>query len=660
MSLAALILFVAIPAKANAAVLYDSGFSGSEAEVAQNTRAAQQFTPTTSGTASFVSFAAYAYCCPGGPDGPAPFTLRIHEDLNNHPGTQIGLASGTVSDNAGEGIGSCLSLIGNPILSSSQKYWFVLEAHAKRFQWYRGQTGGGLFRTSTDGSTWSAATQDSFSAWVSDTGCSPHATTNPAKSTTIGDMYIKSGASTFNSITIGNDGAANLSVTGQTITGANASSFRVLNNDPNGVPPGQPVTYPRTLGPGGGGVIFLYPTCDGSGQEGERRATLTISTNDPTQPTISWDLFCIIDNTPPTIQFTNNPTGRAGWHLTNPAPLRVQGIDPQPGAGVKRIYCEDGDGGGTWLHNSGSVADFLIAGEGVHSIYCEGTDVANNTSALGAALASVAIDSIAPNATPVSGPEEATTATAASFEFTTSDASPGSGVQEIECSLDSGPYTACTSPASRSGLADGEHTFRVRVRDVAGHYDATPASWTWRVDTTPPDTTLTGGPPDFTKARTASFNPPAGSDGGVGVARVECSLDGAAFTVCPAPPVYSALTEGRHILRARAVDLLNHVDPTPAISSWIVDLTKPVISKLKARKRSLSYRSSEAAAVTVVLERFDRGRFVKEKTFKRRARDGGNKLRLPRSLAAGRYRASITAVDRAGHKSKRKRLSFRL
>jgi hypothetical protein len=73
------------------------------------------------------------------------------------------------------------------------------------------------------------------------------------------------------------------------------------------------------------------------------------------------------------------------------------------------------------------------------------------------------------------------TTTAASLAFTSSK--PGSA---FHCSLDAGPFAACTSPASLSGLAQGAHTFAVRAISPAGVPDDTPATRTWTVDTLPP------------------------------------------------------------------------------------------------------------------------------------------------------------------------------
>ena len=62
---------------------------------------------------------------------------------------------------------------------------------------------------------------------------------------------------------------------------------------------------------------------------------------------------------------------------------------------------------------------------------------------------------------------------------------PGSGspIASFECQLDAGPWVACTSPWSYTGLPNGSHTFRVRAIDAAGNVDdVTPATFTWVVN----------------------------------------------------------------------------------------------------------------------------------------------------------------------------------
>src|SRR5207249_9640427 len=56
-----------------------------------------------------------------------------------------------------------------------------------------------------------------------------------------------------------------------------------------------------------------------------------------------------------------------------------------------------------------------------------------------------------------------------------------------------------------SGLTDGQHTFQVRAVDKAGNTDLSPASFSWLVDTTPPETSITSHPTDPSGSSSASF-----------------------------------------------------------------------------------------------------------------------------------------------------------
>jgi len=100
--------------------------------------------------------------------------------------------------------------------------------------------------------------------------------------------------------------------------------------------------------------------------------------------------------------------------------------------------------------------------------------------------------------------------------------------------------------------------------------DASPASYTWVVDTTAPDTTITANPTHLTISHSASFSF-TGSDGsGSGVASFECSLDAAAFAACTSPQSYTSLHFGPHRFKVRAIDTLGFVDASPAVYYWVI------------------------------------------------------------------------------------------
>ncbi len=94
------------------------------------------------------------------------------------------------------------------------------------------------------------------------------------------------------------------------------------------------------------------------------------------------------------------------------------------------------------------------------------------------------VDKTAPDTSITATPALLTTSTSANFSYTGSDT--GSGVASYQVKLDAASFATGTSPTAYTSLVDGSHTFQVRAVDAAGNVDASPASYTWVVDTTPP------------------------------------------------------------------------------------------------------------------------------------------------------------------------------
>jgi hypothetical protein len=174
------------------------------------------------------------------------------------------------------------------------------------------------------------------------------------------------------------------------------------------------------------------------------------------------------------------------------------------------------------------------------------------------AVASVA-DGAPPETTISAGPAAVTKSAAALFRFTANEPA------TFECSLDGQAFAPCTSPLQLSGIAPGTHTFRARAVDAIGA-DPTPATRTWRVDRTRPDTTITGGPPGSTTARRAVLRFRSSEAGST----FECKLDGRPWTACTSPLTLRGLGRAQHTFRVRAVDRAGNVDQTPATRRWLV------------------------------------------------------------------------------------------
>jgi len=173
-------------------------------------------------------------------------------------------------------------------------------------------------------------------------------------------------------------------------------------------------------------------------------------------------------------------------------------------------------------------------------------------------------DTTAPETTILTGTAGPQATGTATFTFTANETA------TFQCRIDGGPYLPCTSPKTYSGLTDGAHTFDVRAKDTAGNVDATPASASWSVDTTPPQTTITSGPPATTTDTTAQFTFSASE-----VATFQCRLDGGAWATCSSPAALSGLALGAHTYEVRAIDGLGNIDATPAQRTWTIEAVAP-------------------------------------------------------------------------------------
>ena len=166
----------------------------------------------------------------------------------------------------------------------------------------------------------------------------------------------------------------------------------------------------------------------------------------------------------------------------------------------------------------------------------------------GGSLGANPVDTTPPETTITGGPDEVTTATSATFTFTSNEAG-----STFECRLDAAAFAVCTSPRTLTGLAAGSHSFEVRAIDSADNTDPSPASLSWvinQTDTTPPETTITGGPDEVTSATSATFTFTSSESGST----FECRLDAAAFAVCTSPRTLTGLAAGSHSFEVRAID----------------------------------------------------------------------------------------------------------
>ncbi|MEI7890178.1 MAG: hypothetical protein WCI34_07690, partial [Actinomycetes bacterium] len=161
----------------------------------------------------------------------------------------------------------------------------------------------------------------------------------------------------------------------------------------------------------------------------------------------------------------------------------------------------------------------------------------------------------------------------------------------FSCSVDGGDYSACSTPKSLSGLADGLHSLAVKAIDALGNTgSAATASWT--VDTTPPAAPVLSGAPDsLTKHITAAISASA-EDG----ASLSCSVDGGDYLACSSPVALSGLADGAHSLAVKATDAAGNTG-SAATASWTVDTTPPAAPVLNGAPAS--FTKSRSASISI-------------------------------------------------------------
>jgi len=96
--------------------------------------------------------------------------------------------------------------------------------------------------------------------------------------------------------------------------------------------------------------------------------------------------------------------------------------------------------------------------------------------------------------------------------------------------------------------------------------DASPASRSFTVDATPPNTTILSGPSGTTSDTTPTFAFKSTESGG----SFKCKLDGGSFSPCSSPKTTSTLGNGSHTFSVSAVDGAGNIDPSPAVRSFNV------------------------------------------------------------------------------------------
>ena len=227
--------------------------------------------------------------------------------------------------------------------------------------------------------------------------------------------------------------------------------------------------------------------------------------------------------------------------------------------------------------------------DGAHSVAVRAVDKAGNVSA--ARTVSWLRDTVVSKPVVTSGPPSLTTATSATFTFSSDEVG-----TTLTCKLDSGAFVACpggtvTYPGPLSSSVGGVlHTFTVRATDAATNV-ATSDVFSWTVKNAVPVVVTWTNPGGLPTS-------PTSSTGGTfafsvtGATTVTCSLDGVVQGTCTSPESVAGLGEGNHTYAVSGTGGL----PTQTVTltyGWTVDTTDPGVPTIDGPSGTVGTSSAD-------------------------------------------------------------------
>jgi len=301
--------------------------------------------------------------------------------------------------------------------------------------------------------------------------------------------------------------------------------------------------------------------------------------------------------------------------------------------------------------NCSSPRDYASLLDGNHTFAVRAVDAAGNASDPTAPY-TWTIDTVNPVVTLTDKPSLLTNQTSVSFTFSSNK--PRS---TYECKLDGGAFLPnCSSPQLYTGLADGSHTFAVRATAVTIGPSTT---YTWTIDTIPPETAIASGPPADSSSASATFTFTSSEPGSTFV----CTLDAGGISPCALPQTYSGLGDGAHTFGVQAVDAAGNADATAASYSWQIrgvgpgsaDHTPP--GNVKRLKREVGYGVLKLAWTRPPDPDFDHVNVFVSTNSKSLARSlvykgAGTNYTAKRFKNGLYYRYAVISYDHAGNASR--------
>jgi hypothetical protein len=243
---------------------------------------------------------------------------------------------------------------------------------------------------------------------------------------------------------------------------------------------------------------------------------------------------------------------------------------------------------GVDLNQTSSPITLTGLTEGQYTLTLNGVDGAGNASNTINYTFNVDLEApaVTIGTTTVSG---LTNQTSNSIAFSATDPDAAETVS-FQCNFNNAGYTACTSPFTVSGLANGTQVLSVIGTDLAGNVSS-PATFSWTVDTTPPVTSIQATQSAY-PGSSITFNLTSNEANSTFV----CAMDGATPAPCSSTMSYSGLSVGSHSFYADATDAVGNVDPTGATYSFQV--SPPLSTKITGVNPSASTTSQTSITFT--------------------------------------------------------------
>jgi len=237
---------------------------------------------------------------------------------------------------------------------------------------------------------------------------------------------------------------------------------------------------------------------------------------------------------------------------------------------------------GPWIACNGGTYDLANLADGSHTFLVRARGLQGRFDPT-PAFCVWTVDTAAPDTFILVSPEDPAQVGSGTFVFGTNIADP----EAYYCFIAPGAapaeyppltnYVLCSDIYEFEGLADGEYTLHVYVVSEAGVADASPAVYTWTVDTTSPGTAVTTIPDPIICAGAVSVGFSSPTD--EGLSTFECRIDAGSWYACASPSEdLTGLADGNHVFEVRAIDATGNRDPSPARVAFTVDTTPPTMS----------------------------------------------------------------------------------